>query len=87
MRAAKEHGIAGAAQAHPQRADQADEEGATARATSTTTTRRKPSPARTTSPTAWRAQQFYDPPGRGFEREIKKRLEYWAKLRAKQADA
>ena len=26
-------------------------------------------------------QQFYDPPGRGFEAEIKKRLEYWAKLR------
>jgi putative ATPase len=26
-------------------------------------------------------QQFYDPPDRGFEREIRKRLEYWAKLR------
>jgi putative ATPase len=26
-------------------------------------------------------QQFYDPVERGFEREIKKRLEYWAKLR------
>jgi putative ATPase len=26
-------------------------------------------------------QQFYDPPERGFEREIRKRLEYWAKLR------
>jgi putative ATPase len=25
--------------------------------------------------------QFYDPPDRGFEREIKKRLEHWAKLR------
>ena len=25
--------------------------------------------------------KFYDPPERGFEREIKKRLEYWAKLR------
>jgi putative ATPase len=25
--------------------------------------------------------QFYDPPERGFEREIRKRLEYWAKLR------
>jgi len=25
--------------------------------------------------------QFYDPPGRGFESEIKKRLEHWAKLR------
>ena len=26
-------------------------------------------------------QQFYDPPDRGFEREIRKWLEYWAKLR------
>jgi putative ATPase len=28
---------------------------------------------------------FYDPPGRGFETEIKKRLEYWAKLRVKRS--
>ncbi|MGE4313477.1 MAG: replication-associated recombination protein A [Pseudobdellovibrionaceae bacterium] len=27
--------------------------------------------------------RFYDPPERGFEREIRKRLEYWDKLRAK----
>jgi len=26
--------------------------------------------------------KYYEPPERGFEREIKKRLEYWAKLRA-----
>ncbi|NLS03351.1 replication-associated recombination protein A [Rhizobium sp. P32RR-XVIII] len=26
-------------------------------------------------------QTFYDPPERGFERDIRKRLEYWAKLR------
>ncbi len=25
--------------------------------------------------------QYYDPPERGFERDLKKRLEYWAKLR------
>jgi putative ATPase len=25
--------------------------------------------------------RFYDPADRGFEREIRKRLEYWAKLR------
>ncbi|MGE0852157.1 MAG: replication-associated recombination protein A [Hyphomicrobiaceae bacterium] len=30
-------------------------------------------------------EQFYDPPGRGFEAEIRKRLEYWAKLRAERA--
>ena len=33
-------------------------------------------------------QTFYDPPERGFEREIRKRLDYWAGLRAKrEADA
>jgi putative ATPase len=28
---------------------------------------------------------FYDPPERGFEREIRKRLDYWAKLRKDRA--
>src|SRR5690242_9286921 len=32
-------------------------------------------------PEALERQKFYDPPERGFEREIRKRLEYWAKLR------
>ena len=32
-------------------------------------------------PGALGRQKFYDPPERGFEREIRKRLEYWAKLR------
>ena len=27
--------------------------------------------------------QYYDPPERGFEREVRKRLAYWADLRAK----
>ncbi|WP_120716182.1 replication-associated recombination protein A [Tsuneonella amylolytica] len=27
-------------------------------------------------------QRYYDPPERGFEREVRKRLDYWAKLRA-----
>jgi len=27
-------------------------------------------------------RQFYDPPERGFEREIRKRLDYWSKLRS-----
>jgi putative ATPase len=31
-------------------------------------------------------QKFYDPPERGFEREIKKRLEYWAKLRKERSN-
>jgi putative ATPase len=30
-------------------------------------------------------QKFYDPPDRGFEREIRKRLEYWAKLRSERS--
>jgi len=30
-------------------------------------------------------QQFYAPVERGFEREVKKRLDYWAKLRAERA--
>jgi putative ATPase len=32
-------------------------------------------------PEALGRQRFYDPPERGFEREIRKRLDYWAKLR------
>jgi putative ATPase len=31
-------------------------------------------------------QEFYRPVERGFEREIKKRLDYWAGLRAKKSD-
>ena len=30
-------------------------------------------------------ETFYDPPERGFEREIRKRLDYWAKLRERRA--
>ena len=26
-------------------------------------------------------RRFYDPPERGFEREVRKRLEYWERLR------
>jgi putative ATPase len=32
-------------------------------------------------PEALGRQTFYDPPDRGFEREIRKRLDYWTKLR------
>ena len=34
-------------------------------------------------PDAMKRPQFYDPPERGFEREIKKRLAYWEGLRKK----
>jgi putative ATPase len=37
-------------------------------------------------PDGFPRQQFYDPPERGFEREIRKRLEYWAKLRNERSD-
>lgn len=30
--------------------------------------------------------QFYDPPERGFEREVRKRLDYWAKLRVQKGE-
>jgi putative ATPase len=36
-------------------------------------------------PEALGRQQFYDPPDRGFEREIRKRLEYWAKRRGERS--
>ena len=38
-------------------------------------------------PDALERQKFYDPPERGFEREIRKRLEYWAKLRKERGGA
>jgi putative ATPase len=31
-------------------------------------------------------QQFYDPPERGFERDIRKRLDYWVKLRRERGE-
>jgi putative ATPase len=37
-------------------------------------------------PDALDRQTFYDPPDRGFEREIRKRLEYWAKLRKERGE-
>src|SRR6187397_2664454 len=38
-------------------------------------------------PDALKRQKFYDPPERGFEREIRKRLEYWAKRRKERGGA
>ena len=37
-------------------------------------------------PEALGRQNFYDPPDRGFEREIRKRLDYWAKLRRERGE-
>ncbi len=37
-------------------------------------------------PDGMERQAFYNPPERGFEREIRKRLDYWAKLRARRRD-
>jgi putative ATPase len=36
-------------------------------------------------PEAIGRQRFYDPPDRGFERELRKRLDYWMKLRAERS--
>jgi putative ATPase len=38
-------------------------------------------------PEALGRRQFYDPPERGFEREIRKRLEYWAKMRRERGES
>ncbi len=38
-------------------------------------------------PEALGRQTFYEPPDRGFEREIRKRLEYWSKLRRERRNA
>jgi putative ATPase len=37
-------------------------------------------------PEALGRRQFYDPPERGFEREIRMRLDYWAKLRRERSE-
>ncbi len=37
-------------------------------------------------PDALGRQLFYDPPERGFEHEIRKRLEYWEKLRSERGE-
>ena len=73
--------LAAAAEAHPQCADQADEGRGLRRRLPL-----RPRPARAFSgqdyfPEKMGRQTFYDPPERGFEREIRKRLDYWAKIR------
>jgi len=37
-------------------------------------------------PNAMERRTFYDPPDRGFEREIRKRLDYWSRLRFERSD-
>ena len=37
-------------------------------------------------PDAMERRTFYDPPDRGFEREIRKRLDYWSRLRFERSD-
>ena len=46
-----------------------------------TTTRRRLFSGQNYFPDEMDRRQFYKPPERGFEREIAKRLAYWAKLR------
>ena len=79
--------LAGAAEDHPQRADQADE-GRGLRLRLPLRSRRAGLllRARTISPKRSAGRSFYDPPDRGFEREIRKRLDYWAKLRKERGE-
>jgi putative ATPase len=37
-------------------------------------------------PDEMKRERYYDPPERGFEREIRKRLDYWAKLRRERGE-
>ncbi len=48
-----------------------------------TTTPRTAFPGRTTFPTTMKRPVFYQPVERGYERELKKRLDWFAKLRDK----
>ena len=74
--------LADPAEDHPQRADQADaQERATAPTTPTTTNSPDAFSGQDYWPEALGRQKLYDPVERGFEREIRKRLEYWEKLR------
>ena len=74
--------LAAAAEAYPQLADQADEDRkVTAAAIPTITIRRRRFSGQEYFPDEMGHQTFYDPPDRGFERELRKRLDYWAKLR------
>ena len=34
-------------------------------------------------PPALEGRRYYDPPGRGFEKEIKRRLDVWAEIKKK----
>ena len=38
-------------------------------------------------PDGMERRRFYDPPERGFEREIRKRLDYWDKLRGQHKES
>ena len=83
---AQRHGardrLADAAEAHPQRADPADARSRLWQGLCLRPRHRgRHSRARTISRTASTRREFYRPTERGFEREIKKRLEYWDKLR------
>ena len=77
--------LAAAAQAHPQRADQADEVGGLRPRLRLRPRRRGGVLRPGLFPGGTRPPEFYDPPERGFEREIRKRLDYWAKLRKDKA--
>ena len=73
--------LADAAEGHPQRADQADEGGGLGSGYHYDHDKPDAFSGQDYFPEKIGRQRFYDPPDRGFEREIRKRLDYWAKLR------
>ncbi len=74
-------GLAVAAEAHSQRADRADEDRRLRRGYEYDHDAPEAFSGQDYFPEALGRQKFYDPPERGFEREIRKRLDYWDKLR------
>ena len=74
--------LADAAEAHPQRADQADEgRSATARAMPTTTTPRRAFPAQDYGPRKWSRRPSTSRPTAASKRKVRERLEYWDERR------
>ena len=73
--------LAAAAEAHPERADQADEGRGLRPGYEYDHDTPEGFSGQDYFPEALGRQTFYDPPERGFEREIRKRLDYWSKLR------
>ncbi len=83
---AKQHRLPDAPDGHPQRPDQADEGAGLRRGYIYDHDTPEGFSGQEYFPEKLGRQNFYQPVERGFEREIKKRLEYFARLRSKKAE-